>query len=123
YMAPEHARGEPIDARADVFAAGILLWELCAGRRLYKGSEAEMLAMAQKAQVAPLPDRGLPDQAKLQAVLDRALARYRDDRFQSAQEFLRALEDYAIGAKLMASQLRFGAFLTDHFAKEIIELR
>jgi serine/threonine protein kinase len=123
YMAPEHARGEPIDARADVFAAGILLWELCAGRRLYKGTEEEMLTQAQQAKVQPLPDRGLPDQARLQAVLDKALARYRDDRFQSAQEFLRALEDYAIGAKLMASQLRFGAFLTDHFAKEIVELR
>jgi serine/threonine protein kinase len=123
YMAPEHARGEPIDARADVFAAGILLWELCAGRRLYKGTEEEMLAQAQQAKVQPLPERGLPEQAKLQAVLDKALARYRDERFQNAQEFLRALEDYAIGAKLMASQLRFGAFLTDNFAREIVELR
>jgi serine/threonine-protein kinase len=34
YMSPEHARGDAIDARADLFAAGILLWELCAGRRL-----------------------------------------------------------------------------------------
>jgi serine/threonine protein kinase len=123
YMAPEHARGEPIDARADVFAAGILLWELCAGRRLYKGTEEEMLAQAQQAKTQPLPERGLPDQAKLQAVLDKALSRYRDDRYQSAQEFLRALEDYAMAAKLMASQLRFGAFLTEHFAKEIVELR
>src|SRR5690606_14175407 len=41
----------------------------------------------------------------------------------SAQEFLRALEDYAIGARLMASQLRFGAFLTEHFAKQIVDLR
>lgn len=123
YMAPEHARGEPIDARADVFAAGILLWELSAGRRLYKGTEEEMLALARKAQVPPLPDRGLPDQAKLQAVLDKALARFRDERYQNAAEFLRALEDYAIGSKLMASQLRFGTFLTDHFAGEILELR
>jgi serine/threonine-protein kinase len=123
YMAPEHARGEPIDARADVFAAAIVLWELCAGRRLYKGTEDEMLALAKQAKVPPLPERGLPEQAKLQAVLDRALARYRDERYQSAQEFLRGLEDYAIGAKLMASQLRFGAFLTEHFGKQIVELR
>ncbi|MFT3921108.1 MAG: serine/threonine-protein kinase [Myxococcales bacterium] len=123
YMAPEHARGEPIDARADVFAAGILLWELAAGRRLYRGSEEEMLNQAKQAEVPPLPERGLPEQAKLQAVLNRALARYRDDRFQSAAEFLRALEDYAVQARLMASQLRFGSFLTGHFAQEIVELR
>jgi serine/threonine-protein kinase len=123
YMAPEHARGEPIDARADVFSAGILLWELAAGRRLYKGTEDEMLAMAKQAKVNPLPDRGLPEHATLQNVLDRALSRFRDDRFQSAAEMLQALEDYAMSARLMASQLRFGAFLTSHFAKEIVELR
>ncbi len=39
YMSPEHARGETIDARADVFAAGIVLWELAAGRRMYKSAE------------------------------------------------------------------------------------
>ncbi len=123
YMAPEHARGEPIDARADVFAAGILLWELAAGRRLYKGTEEEMLALAKQAKVPPLPERGLPDQPKLQAVLDKALARFRDERFQTAAEFLRALEEYAMSTKLMASQLRFGTFLTDHFAAEILQLR
>jgi serine/threonine-protein kinase len=123
YMAPEHARGEPIDMRADVFAAGILLWELAAGRRLYKGTEEEMLAQAKQAKVPPLPDRGLPQQQKLQAVLDKALARFRDDRFQNAADFLRALEDYAIETRLMASQLRFSSFLTDHFAAEILALR
>ncbi len=123
YMAPEHARGEPIDARADVFAAGILLWELAAGRRLYKGSEEEMLALAKQAKVPPLPERGLPEQATLQTVLDKALARFRDERFQTAAEFLRALEEYAMSTKLMASQLRFGSFLTDNFANEILQLR
>jgi serine/threonine-protein kinase len=123
YMAPEHARGEEIDARADVFAAGIILWELCAGRRLYRGTEAEMLAQAKRAAVPPLPERGLPNQAALQAVLDRALAGRREDRFASAQEFLTALEDYAVAARLMASQLRLGAFLNEHFGQEMIEVR
>ncbi len=123
YMAPEHARGEPIDARADVFAAGILLWELVAGRRLYKGTEEEMLALAKQAKIPPLPSRGLPDEARLQSVLDRALARFRDERYQSAAEFARALDDYAVATKLIASQLRFGAFLTAHFASAILALR
>lgn len=123
YMSPEHARGEAIDARADVFAAGILLWELCAGRRLYRGTEAEMLAQAEAGQVPALPERGMPLMSELQAVLDRALTRDRQARFQTAQEFLLALEDYALHARLMASQLRFASFLTDHFAQEIVALR
>src|SRR5580658_7844833 len=62
YMSPEHARGEPIDARADVFAAGIVLWELAAGRRLYKttGGRASLLDQARRADVPSLPEKGLP---------------------------------------------------------------
>ncbi|MDD9935440.1 MAG: serine/threonine-protein kinase [Myxococcales bacterium] len=123
YMAPEHARGELVDARSDVFAAGILLWELCAGRRLYKGNEQEMLAMARAGEVPQLPERGLPDQTQLQSVLDRALTVDPAARFQSAREMLDALEEYAHGVHLMASPLRFGTFLTEHFADEMVALR
>ena len=123
YMSPEHARGEDLDARADVFAAGILLWELCAGRRLYKGSEEEMLALARAGEVPALPDRGLPDQPALQRVVDRALTRDRADRFPSAKAFLDALEEYAMANRLMASPLRFSSFLTDRFADEILARR
>ncbi|HEY6876868.1 MAG TPA: serine/threonine-protein kinase [Polyangiales bacterium] len=123
YMSPEQAKGEHIDARADVFAAGIVLWELCAGRRLYKGSEAEMLEKARAGEIPRLPERGLPGHEKLQSVLDRALAVDRDQRFASAQEFLSALEDYAIEQRMMASQLKFAAFLSEHFGSEMIALR
>lgn len=123
YMAPEHARGEEIDARADLFAAGILLWELCAGRRLFKGSEEEMLALARRGRVPPLPDRGLPDQPRLQAILDRAFEVDRLKRWQTAADFLAALEEYAMANRLMASPLRFGEFLTEHFADEIVHVR
>ena len=123
YMAPEHARGDRVDARSDLFAAGILLWELCAGRRLYRGDDEQMLALARAAEVPPLPNRNLPDAAGLQAVLDRALASSPDARYPSCAAFLEALETWAIGAKLMASPLGFGAFLTEHFAEDIVSLR
>ncbi|MBZ0116485.1 MAG: serine/threonine protein kinase, partial [Sandaracinaceae bacterium] len=123
YMSPEHARGEAIDARADVFAAGIVLWELCAGRRLYRGSEDEMLAQARAGKVPPLPDRGLPKQADLQAILDLALAPDPNERWPAAAVFARELDAYAVANKLFASQLRFGAFLSEHFELDVIAER
>lgn len=123
YMAPEHARGDEIDARADIFAAGILLWELCAGRRLYKGTEPEMLEMARAGAVRPLPDRGLPNHPQLQAVLDRALTVDPGARYFRAEDMLKDLDAYAMATGLMASQLKFGGFLTQHFGDEIVQVR
>jgi serine/threonine-protein kinase len=123
YMAPEHARGDEIDARADVFAAGILLWELCAGRRLYKGSEAEMLEMARSGAVKPLPERGLPDHARLQAILDRALAVDPSARYFRAEDMLKDVDAYALANGLMASPLKFGGFLMQHFGEDIVRVR
>jgi serine/threonine-protein kinase len=123
YMAPEHARGAEVDARSDVFAAGILLWELCAGRRLYKGTDQEMLELARNASIPRLPERGLPQQAKLVAILGRALARDPALRFQSASEMLEQLDEYALTSQLMASQLRFASFLSNNFAEAMLALR
>ncbi|MDD9941585.1 MAG: serine/threonine-protein kinase [Myxococcales bacterium] len=123
YMAPEHARGDEVDLRSDVFSVGILLWELCAGRRMYRGTEEEMLASARDAKVPPLPDRGLPALPTLQALLARALDPDPARRYQSAGSMLADLDDYALEAGLQASQLRFGRFLTEHFAHQIVALR
>jgi serine/threonine-protein kinase len=123
YMSPEHARGESLDARADVFAAGILLWEMCAGRRLYKGTEAEMLDRAMRAEIPRLPQRGLAGHDTLQDLLDRALAPERVARFPSAHAMLEALDDYLAESRIVPSQLRFAAFLTDHFGEQVIAER
>jgi serine/threonine-protein kinase len=111
YMSPEQARGEPLDARSDVYAAGILLWELCAGRRMIRGTEQEMLAQA-RAGIAPeLPDRGLPEHGTLAAIVARALATRPEDRFASAQEMARAIDRYTASAGLVGSPLRFAELL------------
>lgn len=123
YMAPEHAHGSELDSRADIFAAGILLWELCAGRRLYKGKGREVLEMAKAADIPALPERGIPNQAALQKILDKALSADRADRYKTAAEFLEVLEDFALDEGLRASPLRFGSFLSDHFAEEIVGVR
>lgn len=123
YMSPEQARGEPVDGRSDLFAAAILLWELLAGRRMYRGTDEQLLSLARAAEVPPLPARGLPDEQRLHGVLARALARDPEARFASARQMLDALEEWALGARLLVSPLRLGAFLTEHFADELVQVR
>jgi eukaryotic-like serine/threonine-protein kinase len=126
YMSPEQARGESIDARADVFAVGIVLWELLAGRRLYRtGNEqgATLLAKARAAEIPPLPSRGLPLEEELFAIAARALAKDREQRFSSAAALLDDLLQYVAEAKLVASPLRFGEWLLERFGEQLIEQR
>jgi serine/threonine-protein kinase len=123
YTAPEHQRGHDVDARSDVFAAGVLLWELCAGRRMFKREDRSWLDPNRSFEMPALPDRGLPEAARLLAILERALAVDPATRFQSAREMLEELENYALGSQLMASQLRFGTFLSEHFGAAFAEQR
>jgi serine/threonine protein kinase len=125
YMSPEHARGEAIDARADVFAAGIVLWELAAGRRMYKAGDGRdsLLDQARRAEVPDLPRSGLPAEDKLRAVVNRALSPDREARYPSAAAMERDLDAYAASAKLMTSPLRLGDWLKQTFGEEIVAKR
>jgi serine/threonine protein kinase len=124
YMSPEHARGLPIDARADVFAVGIVMWELIAGKRMYrKESDVPLLEQAKRAEIPPLPVKGLPHEEKLHAIVNKALAPSREDRYAGAGAMLRDLEGYMSEAKLVASPLKLGEWLVDSFGAEIVEQR
>src|SRR5580700_5705252 len=125
YMSPEHARGEAIDARADVFAAGIMLWELAAGRRMYRTGEGResLIEQARKADVPQLERRGLPAEDTLQRIVAKALARDRSERYPSAASMQRDLGDYAVQARLLTSPLRLGEWLKATFGEEILARR
>ncbi len=124
YMSPEHARGEKVDARADVFSATTILWEILSGRRMYKAQEGrDVLTVAKSGDVPPLPDRGLPDYPRLSAIVSKGLAADRNNRYASAGALLDDLEDYVVKNRITASPMRFGAFLTDHFEDEIVAVR
>ncbi|MDD5309895.1 MAG: serine/threonine-protein kinase [Deltaproteobacteria bacterium] len=124
YMSPEHLAGEPVDRRADLYAAGILLWELLAGRRLFKSKdEEETLRKAKAAEIPELPNRGYPEFELLAAVVTRALQKDPERRFKDGKEFIRALEDYMHAAGLLVSQLRFADFLMEHFGEDLLRQR
>lgn len=93
YMAPEQVEGAPdVDARADVFALGVLLFELLTGEAPWQGSSAFAVAAARLSGDAPDPrvySRDIP--AALAEVTRRAMARRREQRYGSAEEFASAL--------------------------------
>jgi serine/threonine-protein kinase len=88
YMAPEQLRGEEhVDGRADVYAAGVLLWELLAGRRMWQGRTEAEIARALREDVGPFPlpiEAGLP--SSFDYVCQKALAPRPEDRFANAAE-------------------------------------
>jgi serine/threonine protein kinase len=87
YLSPEAALGQPIDHRTDIFAVGIILWEMLAGRRLFQGeSDLETVRQVQAARVPPIRQLNPQVSAELEQVLARALARDPSQRYQSARE-------------------------------------
>jgi serine/threonine-protein kinase len=124
YMSPEHARGDHVDARSDVFAVGIILWELLAGRRLYKIKEGErLLDLAREANIPDLPLRDLPNEAHLHAIVRRALETNADKRYPGASSMLCDLEEYAAQNRMIASPIRFGEWLVEHFGRDVVDVR
>jgi serine/threonine-protein kinase len=98
YMSPEQVLGQPVDARTDLYAVGVILWELFANRRLYgteTGGEAELALRVRDARVPLLSslNLGLPDYAV--QMVRKALFADKSRRFQTAAEFIKALEALA----------------------------
>jgi serine/threonine-protein kinase len=94
YMAPEVATGAELDARADVYAVGVLLFEMLTARRPFEGEALEVIR-ARMNEDAPTMRRARPDltiSAGLDDIVARALARRPDDRWSTATAFARALE-------------------------------
>lgn len=123
YMSPEAARGDAIDGRSDVFAVGVILWELLAGRRLYKKGGPPTIEQAAEAHIEPLPPRGFPEEERLYGIVMRALTKNPDERFPSAEAMLRELSRYVADTGLVASPLRLGSWLMDNFGTEFVEQR
>ncbi len=95
YMAPEHVLGRPSDRRADVFAMGVVLWELLAGgRRLFQGDAAQALQNVLHAPIPPVSSAAPGTPAALEAIVERALRRDPAERYQTADEMRVALEAY-----------------------------
>src|SRR5688572_18534399 len=85
YMSPEQARGERVDARSDVFSAGIVLYELVCARPLFPGRSTDALELVRAGAVQPPRDYAPDVPASLERIILRALAFHRADRFQTGR--------------------------------------
>ncbi len=115
YMSPEQILGGRVDSRSDVFAMGIVLFELLALQPLFTEDETE--AAIDEVVVAPVPDvaRFIPGlDASLEALLKAALSKEPDER-PSAADFGRVLDQYCVSHREMGSPERLQAHLAECF--------
>lgn len=122
YMSPEQAAGEPIDWRSDIFAAGVLLFELTTGKRLFKGaSEYETLRLICEKEY-PLPTMVKPGYPqRLERIVMRALAKRREDRYQSAREMQSDLEDFIREERIKVSNVSLMSWMQMLFEAKLAQ--
>jgi eukaryotic-like serine/threonine-protein kinase len=104
YLSPEQARGEVVDARSDLYSAGVLLYELLTGKPPFTGDSAVAIAYQHVSEMPVAPsqvDRDVSDE--VDAVVLRSLAKRVDDRYQSALEFRSDVERAIAGAPVTAA--------------------
>jgi len=118
YMSPEQASGQEIDRRSDVFGAGVILWELLTGERMWKGLDD--VAIIQKLMLDKIPSspRAVNSEVTpaLDAIVTKALARKKEDRYATAQELQLDLEHVMEVAGLTCSARELGAWVAELFA-------
>jgi serine/threonine-protein kinase len=108
YLSPEAANGEEVDWRSDIFAVGIILFELLAGRRLFLGeTDYQTVELVRQARVPPLSSLNSRVPKELEDIVAKALARRREDRFQHAYELQDAVAQFlfARGLKITSRDI------------------
>jgi serine/threonine protein kinase len=117
YMSPEQIRGMPLDARTDVFSAGIILHEMLTTEKLFRGdTEFALMEKVRKAEVPAPSDFNRRVTPELDAIVLKALSRDVADRYQTAAQFAAALDALISGYRFDPKELR--QFMRQLFRKE-----
>jgi serine/threonine protein kinase len=114
YMSPEQAWGDKIDARTDIFSAGILLYEMLVGQMLYMEEDIEkLLDVVRKANIPPPSSQRMGVPRELEQIVMRALKKRADDRWPSAGELSTALAHFLRGFAPDFSRARLATFVRE----------
>jgi len=119
YAAPEQVKGHVVDRRADVFAAGVMLWEMLANRRFAPGGLTEAAAEARVSGTEPRVASVAPEvDPELAAICDRAIAVDPADRYPSAEAFRADLLSHLLAQGELVQQVQLGDLIRSKFAAE-----
>src|SRR6185295_5947560 len=134
YMSPEQARGEPLDGRTDLYAAGIILWELLTGRQLFPsgkggagaaagGDDAptaeELLQRVRNPELVPPSRRASRVPAELDRIVLKALAPDLGQRYATCEELRRDLAAFLAHTSPTIDAVRIAKFLGELYGEEI----
>ena len=122
YMSPEQARGEKLDSRSDMYATGIVLWELLTGRQLFppgKDQPQDLLSRAKNPEATRPSKRAPRVPVELDEICVRSLASERDDRYKDCDEMRQALQGWLSANAPTTDGTRMSTFLQELFADDI----
>ncbi len=120
YMSPEQVRGAEVDRTTDIFALGVVLWEITTNQRLFRmDTDLDTLEKVQ-ACIVPPPSTIVPGYPpELEACVMKALSKRKQDRFPTAREFSRALQTYLVRSGHFVGPEEVAQFIRTVFADRI----
>jgi serine/threonine-protein kinase len=118
YLAPETASGEEAGPQADIYAVGIMLWEMLAGRKLFQGeTDYQTVKLVQAGVVPSIRSINAAVPEELERILRKALARSRAERYQSAQQMGEELTEFLLLHRLKATAYDLARLVGDVLAE------
>ncbi len=126
YLSPEQISGETLDGRSDIFALGIVLWEMLAGRKLFSGeNDLAVLKLIESCNSHVKPPSVLNPKIpkELDYIVLKSLAKQREQRYQTAEELQRALHKFLYGFMPEFNPSDLSYYAKDLFKNEIVEDR
>lgn len=124
YLSPEAASGTPVDARADIFSLGIVLWEMLAGRRLFLGeTDYATVKLIQQANIPRLSSLNSHVDEAFDEILNKALTRNPVDRYQSAREFGQALTGYLFARQLKVTNYDIANLVNSAISEDAVPVK
>ena len=119
YLSPEAAAGKEVDARADIFSLGIVLWEMLAGRRLFLGeTDYATVKLIQQANIPRLSPLNNQVDEGFEEILLKALTRQPEHRYQNAQAFGDALTGYLFARQLKVSNYSIATLVNSAISED-----